>query len=136
MEERGKGKSPRGFAAMDAEKQKQIASKGGKAAHAKGTAHEFTPEEAREAGRKGGEAVVEEYGHEHMAQIGRKGGETVSENRAHMAEIGRKGGEKRGLQRKRLKEEAREERQEEKVYEEQEQPSGGFYHVEEHGEPA
>ncbi len=50
------GKSKRGFASMPAEKQRQIASKGGKAAHAKGTAHEFTSEEAREAGRKGGQA--------------------------------------------------------------------------------
>jgi general stress protein YciG len=49
-------KSKRGFASMDAEKQRNIASKGGKAAHEKGTAHEFTPEEAREAGRKGGES--------------------------------------------------------------------------------
>ncbi len=48
--------SKRGFASMDSEKQKQIASKGGRAAHEKGTAHEFTPDEAREAGRKGGEA--------------------------------------------------------------------------------
>ena len=47
-------KSRRGFAGMDPQKQREIASKGGKAAHAKGTAHEFTPEEAREAGRKGG----------------------------------------------------------------------------------
>jgi general stress protein YciG len=46
----------RGFASMDAEKQREIASKGGKAAHEKGTAHEFTSEEAREAGRKGGQA--------------------------------------------------------------------------------
>ena len=44
----------RGFSAMDKEKQREIASKGGKAAHQKGTAHEFTAEEAREAGRKGG----------------------------------------------------------------------------------
>jgi uncharacterized protein len=50
------GTSRRGFASMDAEKQKQIASKGGKAAHERGTAHEFTSEEARQAGRKGGEA--------------------------------------------------------------------------------
>jgi hypothetical protein len=41
---------------MDRERQRQIASAGGRAAHAQGTAHEFTPEEAREAGRKGGEA--------------------------------------------------------------------------------
>ncbi len=46
----------RGFASMDAEKQREIASKGGKAAHEKGNAHEFTSEEAREAGRKGGKA--------------------------------------------------------------------------------
>jgi len=65
-------KSKRGFAFMDAEKQRWIASKGGQAAHAKGTAHEFTPEEAREAGRKGGEAVSRNR--EHMAEIGRKGG--------------------------------------------------------------
>lgn len=50
------GTSKRGFASMDPEKQRRIASKGGKAAHEKGTAHEFTPDEAREAGRKGGEA--------------------------------------------------------------------------------
>ncbi|MND08756.1 Stress-induced bacterial acidophilic repeat motif protein [compost metagenome] len=64
---------------MPKEQQRAIASKGGKAAHAKGTAHEFTSEEARAAGKKGGEAV--------------------SENRQHMSEIGRKGGEKRGKQR-------------------------------------
>ena len=52
----GGNTSKRGFASMDQEKQREIASKGGKAAHAKGTAHEFSSEEAREAGRKGGEA--------------------------------------------------------------------------------
>jgi general stress protein YciG len=49
-------KEDRGFASMDRSKQKEIASKGGKAAHHKGTAHEWTSEEAREAGRKGGVA--------------------------------------------------------------------------------
>jgi hypothetical protein len=44
----------RGFAGMDRERQRQISSQGGKAAHQKGTAHEFDSEEAREAGRKGG----------------------------------------------------------------------------------
>jgi len=48
--------SRRGFASMDADKRRQIASKGGRAAHDKGTAHEFTPGEAREAGRKGGQS--------------------------------------------------------------------------------
>lgn len=67
-------RSERGFAAMDAEKQRQIASKGGRAAHEKGTAHEFTPDEARNAGKKGGEVVSQNR--EHMAQIGRKGGES------------------------------------------------------------
>ena len=50
------GTSNRGFASMDPERQRQIASEGGRAAHASGNAHEFTSEEAREAGRKGGES--------------------------------------------------------------------------------
>ncbi|MDC3958438.1 MULTISPECIES: KGG domain-containing protein [Polyangium] len=97
---------------MERDKQRAIASKGGKAAHEKGTAHEFTPDEARQAGKKGGEVVSQNRKHmaeigrkggervsqdrEHMAQIGRKGGEAVSSDRAHMAQIGRKGGEARG----------------------------------------
>ena len=68
--------SKRGFASMDPAKQREIASKGGRAAHAKGTAHEFTSDEARVAGRKGGEAV--------------------SRDRAHMSAIGREGGHSRG----------------------------------------
>ena len=66
------GNERRGFAGMDAEKQREIARKGGKAAHEKGTAHEFTPDEAREAGRKGGVAVSRDR--EHMSRIGREGG--------------------------------------------------------------
>jgi len=61
---------------MDPSKQREIASKGGRAAHSKGTAHEFTSDEARVAGRKGGEAV--------------------SRDRAHMSAIGREGGHSRG----------------------------------------
>ena len=49
-------KEDRGFASMDRVRQREIASKGGKAAHQKGTAHEWTSEEAREAGRRGGMA--------------------------------------------------------------------------------
>src|SRR5512146_3425136 len=67
------GRSNRGFAAMDAVRQREIASKGGRAAHAQGTAHEFSPDEAREAGRKGGQMVSRDR--EHMSAIGRKGGE-------------------------------------------------------------
>ena len=76
-EDQAQPKTPakRGFAAMDQATQRSIASKGGQAAHQKGTAHEFDSEEARRAGQKGGEAV--------------------SRNRAHMADIGRKGGESR-----------------------------------------
>ena len=69
----GSRKSARGFASMDQAKQKEIASKGGRAAHAKGTAHEFDSGEARAAGRKGGMAVSRNR--EHMAAIGRRGGE-------------------------------------------------------------
>jgi general stress protein YciG len=53
--ETGERKERRGFASMSPEKQREIASKGGRAAHAKGTAHEWTSEEARSAGRKGGQ---------------------------------------------------------------------------------
>jgi general stress protein YciG len=84
-------KSRRGFAAMDQDKQRAIASKGGRAAHEKGTAHQFTSDEARAAGRKGGETVSRNR--LHMATIGRKGGETVSRDREHMSSIGREGGQ-------------------------------------------
>ena len=51
----GERKERRGFASMSPEKQRDIASKGGRAAHQKGTAHEWTSDEARNAGRKGGQ---------------------------------------------------------------------------------
>lgn len=54
-----KRNSSRGFASMDPQRQREIASEGGRAAHERGTAHEFTSEEAREAGRKGGQARAE-----------------------------------------------------------------------------
>jgi hypothetical protein len=57
---------------MDPQRQREIARKGGKAAHEKGTAHQFTPDEAREAGRKGGMIVSQHR--EHMVEIGRSGG--------------------------------------------------------------
>jgi uncharacterized protein len=78
------GPAKRGFAAMDQNQQREIASKGGQAAHQKGTAHEFDSEEARRAGQKGGEAVSRDRAH--MADIGRKGGESrQSANRAAAA---------------------------------------------------
>ena len=79
-----KGTSNRGFASMDPNKQKEIASKGGQAAHAQGTAHEFTPEEAQAAGRKGGEVVSRDRSH--MAAIGRKGGEISGRKRQQRAQ--------------------------------------------------
>ena len=69
----------RGFASMNAERQKEIARKGGKAAHEKGTAHEFTPDEARAAGRKGGERVSADR--HHMSRIGRMGGKSSAGRR-------------------------------------------------------
>jgi uncharacterized protein len=77
------GRSNRGFASMDPNKQREIASKGGRAAHAKGTAHEFNSEEARDAGRKGGQAVSRNR--EHMAAIGRRGGEARGHARRQQA---------------------------------------------------
>ena len=75
-----RGRSNRGFASMDRAKQREIASKGGRAAHEKGTAHEFDAGEARAAGRKGGVTVSKNR--EHMAAIGRRGGEARGANRA------------------------------------------------------
>ena len=69
----------RGFASMDAHRQREIARKGGRAAHEKGKAHEFTPDEARAAGRKGGEKVS--LNRKHMAEIGRRGGRSSAQRR-------------------------------------------------------
>src|SRR3954447_8772035 len=83
-------RSNRGFASMDREKQREIASKGGRAAHAKGTAHEFDSGEAREAGRKGGMAVSRNR--DHMAAIGRRGGEARGQARGRNAGQANSGG--------------------------------------------
>ena len=88
-------KGKRGFASMDAEKQRQIASKGGRTAHEKGRAHQFTSEEAREAGRKGGLAAhqrgrAHEFTPEEAREAGRKGG--------HAAHVTVPGGEHQEIQ--------------------------------------
>lgn len=67
----GNNGSDRGFAGVDPERQREIASEGGKAAHESGNAHEFSSEEARGAGRRSGEAVGQDR--EHMAEVGREG---------------------------------------------------------------
>ncbi len=96
------GSSNRGFASMDPQQQRQIASMGGHAAHQKGTAHEFTSEEAREAGSKGGKAAhargtAHEFTSEEARQAGSKGGQNShgggNRSSQHMSEIGRKGGQ-------------------------------------------
>jgi len=74
-------KSNRGFAAMSPERQKQIASEGGRAAHRLGVAHEWSSEEARMAGRKGGQIVSRNR--EHMSEIGRRGGQSSGGRRAN-----------------------------------------------------
>lgn len=72
MDRSTQGNGKRGFALLDHEKQREIARAGGKAAHRNGAAHEFSANEAREAGRKGGLAIS--ANREHMARIGRNGG--------------------------------------------------------------
>src|SRR5690606_32361661 len=78
-DENSKSSSNRGFASMDEDKQRKIASEGGKAAHQQGVAHEFDSEEASEAGRKGGESVSQDR--QHMAEIGSEGGRSQSSDR-------------------------------------------------------
>jgi uncharacterized protein len=72
--------SNRGFAAMSPEKQKQIASEGGRAAHRQGVAHEWNSDEARRAGKKGGQIVSQNR--EHMSEIGRRGGQSSGGRRS------------------------------------------------------
>jgi len=77
----------RGFASMDQAKQREIASKGGQAAHRKGVAHEFSSEEARVAGRKGGQVAHErgtahQFSSEEARIAGRKGGQASHQKNA------------------------------------------------------
>jgi general stress protein YciG len=82
-QQRASGRSLRGFASMDKEKQKTIASKGGRAAHEKGTAHEFNSQEASQAAKKGHErGTAHEFTAEEARVAGRKGGLARAMNRA------------------------------------------------------
>lgn len=83
----------RGFAGMDPERQRQISSQGGKAAHQKGTAHEFDSEEAREAGRKGGMVS----GGRRRAREQSGGGSSPSQEQSEGTEMGE--GESEGSER-------------------------------------
>ncbi len=85
-EQKDEQSNKQGFASMDPERQREIASKGGHAAQEKGTAHHFTSEEAREAGHKGGKAAQEKgtahhFTSEEAREAGHKGGEATQEKR-------------------------------------------------------
>lgn len=73
MSDHDKDVSLRGFAAMDERRRREVASLGGRTAHARGRAHRFTPEEARKAGQKGGSRISNNR--KHMAELGRRGGQ-------------------------------------------------------------
>lgn len=83
-------KQRRGFACMDPARQREIASRGGKAVHAQGKAHKFTREEAVAAGVKGGIATSSKPGW--MKEIGQRSGRLIASRPGHMAAIGRLGG--------------------------------------------
>lgn len=87
MPDQSRGTSTRGFASMDDKRQREIASKGGKAAHQKGSAHKFSSAEARIAGSKGGKAAHEkgtahEFTSKEAREAGRKGGESSRGSRS------------------------------------------------------
>jgi uncharacterized protein len=83
QQQRSSGRSLRGFASMDKEKQKEIASKGGRAAHEKGTAHEFSSNEASAAAKRGHErGTAHEFTPDEARVAGRKGGLARAMNRA------------------------------------------------------
>ena len=104
---RQSGAVNRGFASMDPQRQREIASVGGKAAHQRGTAHEFTSQEARDAGSKGGQAAhlkgtAHEFSAEEARLAGSKGGQAAHQKgTAHQFDseqaraAGRKGGQAR-----------------------------------------
>ena len=81
QDSRQQGGNARGFASMDDEKQRAIAAEGGRAAHAQGTAHEFDSEEAREAGRKGGQARGNQSGGTQSSDRDMQGGDMQAGNR-------------------------------------------------------
>ena len=83
---RGERKARRGFASMSSEKQREIARKGGRAAHEKGNAHEWNAEEARSAGRKGGQVSRGGRGRLPAAPAGDEGSVRPSDLRVESAD--------------------------------------------------
>src|SRR5947207_3106050 len=82
-EETEMAKEDRGFASMDRNKQREIASKGGRAAHQKGKAHEWTSDEARAAGRKGGMASHRKQQQANASAPAASGSEPMAEDVMH-----------------------------------------------------
>jgi general stress protein YciG len=82
-------KRKRGFAAMDPETHRQVARRGGRTAHGRGTAYTFTQEDRRKGGERGGRAVSRDSAY--MAEIGRKGGEKSRKVRDKPKEPNKKG---------------------------------------------
>lgn len=81
---------PKGFAALTPEKRREIAAKGGRAAHEAGTAHEFTRDEASAAGKKGGQLAhasgrAHEFTSEEAREAGRLGGYAAQRARKQAA---------------------------------------------------
>jgi general stress protein YciG len=76
-----KPKSMRGFASMSPERRKEVCSAGGKAAHAKGKAHKFTTEEARLAGKIGGQKIKDKAEPDHFKKLGSLGGKARHKSR-------------------------------------------------------
>jgi hypothetical protein len=85
------GTGNRGFASMDPERQREIASEGGRAAHAKGTAHEFTPEEARRAG-----SMSHGGGNQQSQGSGNQQGASQQDNKQQSGNRGNKSGSSSG----------------------------------------
>lgn len=75
-----RAKRPQGFAAISPERRREIAAAGGRAAHARGTGHRFSPQEAADAGRRGGQSVARDR--RHMQAIGRLGGTASGASKA------------------------------------------------------
>lgn len=91
------GGGNRGFASMDPNKQREIASEGGRAAHASGNAHEFNSEEARRAGAEGGRAAhASGNAHEFNSEEARRAGSQSHKNDGNMQNQGSSGSQQSG----------------------------------------
>ncbi len=108
----GSGTSNRGFASMDPQRQREIASEGGKAAHEKGTAHEFTSEEARRAGSMS-------HGNRQAAQASSRSGGAAKTS------VGKQEGNKQGVQQEGNKQESKQEGNKQQGREAGSKPQGG-----------